>query len=168
VGIFPYIGLIYIICIYTSNQSVPEMAIEPMDILGSPAMVALAPSSRHLRSVAAHLPPAAAGAELHQSLCRSTSRCCSNLAKRWICCVYGEKRNIPAIDPKQGGGSKKIMYDNVDEDVNVDDDVDDDGDVVVVDDDGGESDGDDDDDDGDDEEEDDEDEDDDHVVDDDR
>ena len=39
------------------------------------------------------------------------------------------QKNIPARDPKQyGGGSKKIMYYNVD-DVNVDDDVDDDGDV---------------------------------------
>jgi len=34
-------------------------------------------------------------------------------------------KTIPARDPKQCGGSKKIMYYNVDDDVNADDDVDD-------------------------------------------
>ena len=64
------------------------------------------------------------------------------------------QKHIPARDPKQYGGSKKIMYYNVD-DVNVDDDVDDDGDVDeddgdVDDDDEEEEDGGDDDDDDDD------------------
>ena len=47
---------------------------------------------------------------------------------------------IPTRDPKQRGGSKRIMNYNVDDDVNVDDNVDRDGDV----DDDGDDDGDDD------------------------
>ena len=45
-------------------------------------------------------------------------------------------KNILARDPKQCGGSKGIMFYNVDDDVNVDENVDEDGDVDDDDDDG--------------------------------
>ena len=47
-----------------------------------------------------------------------------------------QKNIIPARNPKQSGGSKKIVHFNVDGDGSADDDVDDDGDVDDDDDDG--------------------------------
>ena len=54
---------------------------------------------------------------------------CLQLNAHNILTIVEYQEIIPARNPKQCEGSKKIMYNNVDDDINADNGVDDEGDV---------------------------------------